>query len=131
MIHRFFVQTLFNLGTQEFDMKEVINRNHPPIVRVMACEPDQGEHPRGCIVAKNATGNIVQYNPAASAPLNIPVGVLTDICRSGDGDNTAKVLVHGTVNNYALVVGESGTPDEADLSLLHEIGIFEIDDGGL
>ena len=120
----------FNLGTQEFDGKEVINRLHPPVIRVMDCVVNEGEHPRGCIVANNGTG-IMKYDPLDTGLLAVPVGVLVDVCRSSEGDTTAKVLVHGTVNKYALVVGESGEPDTDDLNKLYDIGIWDMDDGGL
>jgi len=116
----------FNVGTQSFDMKEVINRLHPPVIRVKACMPNKGVLLRGRILTET-DGQVEEYDPGSE---DAPRHVLIEDCDT-DNENTAKVLVHGTVNSYALTVKGGTPPTSTTLRALNLNGIWEINEGGL
>lgn len=72
-----------NLGSTNVNDKQVIDRNHPPVIRSLELVADQGELPAGLIVAKNAAGAVVPYAVATIA--------LTGTVNGSNADFTASV----------------------------------------
>lgn len=111
------------LGTQNFTSAvQVIDYSHPPLVQAMKIKTDQGELSAGLIVAVDANGEVVPYNPAGQAPVNDPIGVLVygiDTTKETVGN----VLRHGVVVKASLKVGNND-PTNEDLKKLESKGIF-------
>lgn len=112
------------LGKQTFSEKQVLDGTHPAVVVSMKVKTNQGELPGGTIVAKDANGEIVPYDPAGIVPVNEPVGVLVYTIDTAK-ETVAPVLRHGTVVRRALLV-KGNAPSETDILKLEKIGIFAI-----
>ena len=102
----------------------VIAPGHPGPVRNLVVKTGQGVLKKGLIVAKDASGLIVPYDPAGTDPVNKPVGVLFDGVDT-DRVDVAPVIVHGTVYRNRLLVGEN-EPSADDLAALEAITIWPV-----
>ena len=112
------------LGTLEAGLSTVISPIHPPVIKTMEAKADNGTLAMGLLVAKDANGDIVAYEPAGAAPLNACVGVLSQEIDTAE-DDAAPVIRHGTVIRELLLVG-AAAPDAAALAALDALGIFAV-----
>lgn len=115
-----------NAKLAELDVTQssVIDGIHPPVIYTMKAKANNGELAPGLVVAKDGSGDLVAYNPAGVAPVDVAVGVLTQTIDT-TRDDAAPVLVHGTVRLSALKVG-ADAPDADDLAALRALGIYAI-----
>ena len=97
---------------------------HPAVVLTKSIKAEQGVLERGTIVALNADGLVVPYNPSANDSTGTPVGVLVERVDT-DKETVGNVLVHGVVFRERLVV-KGSTVSEGDLKKLADIGIYSI-----
>lgn len=111
-----------NLGSISPAVSRVVTNHHPGIIRAITALAGNGTLPEGELLAKNADGKIVAYNPAGVSPLNIVVGVLTEELDTTK-DDTAVVIRHGTVRREALKVGAAAVVAD-DVAALEAIGIY-------
>lgn len=111
-----------NLGSMSPAASHVATEHHPGIMVPMTALADNGTLPEGALLAKNAAGKIVAYDPAGAAPLNVVVGVLLEEIDTTK-DDTALVIKHGTVRRGALKVGANAAAD-ADVAALEAAGIY-------
>lgn len=112
------------LGTMEYGASSVISMIHPPVIKTMKAKTANGILPAGLLVAKDSNGDIVAYDPEGEAPLNVSVGVLTQLLDTTT-DDAAVVLVHGTVILEKLLV-DTAVPTAEDIASLEAKGIFVI-----
>lgn len=113
-----------NLGSQSFIEKQIIDPTHPAVIMNMPLKADQGTLPLGSILAKDANGDVVLYNPSATDSTATPIGVLVEDVDTASS-TVGAVLKHGTVVKKALLAGGSQA-QEADIEKLEAIGIFAI-----
>lgn len=121
-----------NLGTQNLSQywESIEHPMHPCVVLPMKAKAGQGVLEKGLIVGKDANGEIVPYDPAATdangnpLPEATPVGVLAEEIDTGK-DTIAKVIVHGTVFKERLKKA-SGTVNATDLEKLQALTIYAI-----
>ena len=111
-----------NLGSVSPAISSVVTNHHSGITVAMAALADNGTLPEGEILAKDADGKVVAYDPAGVAPLNVAVGVLIEELDTAE-DDAALVLKHGTVRREALKVGADAA-DADDVAALEAIGIY-------
>ena len=111
-----------NLGSVSPAVSSVITNHHPGIVASMTALADNGTLPEGEIVAKDADGKIVAYDPEGLLTLAVVVGVLLEELDTTE-DDTALVIKHGTVRREALKVGAAAA-DAADVAALEAVGIY-------
>jgi len=111
-----------NLGSLSPAVSRVATNHHPGIMVPMTALANNGILPEGELLAKNADGKVVAYDPVGVAPLNAVVGVLLEELDTAV-DDTALVIKHGTVRREALKVGASAAAD-ADIIALQAIGIY-------
>lgn len=110
------------LATITPKVSRIVVGTHPPIIVAMTALADNGVLAEGLLVAKDANGKLVAYNPAGAAPLNAAVGVLTQELDTAE-DTSATVIRHGTVRAAGLLVGAvAATAD--DFETLVGIGIY-------
>ncbi len=110
------------LGHQIGEEKLVVDFSHPPVMLSMKVKTGQGVLPAGLIVARDSNDDIVPYDPAGTAPVNEPVGVLYTRCDT-ENESIAVVVVHGVVVKDSLLVGENA-PSDSDLKALMDKGIY-------
>lgn len=111
-----------NLNSQTFKDVTVIDYTHPPVVCDLPVESGQGELEAGLVVAVNADGKVVPYDPAGASPVNDPVGILITRVDT-DNEDIAPVLMHGCAVRKSVSV--NGNPcDENTVSLLRKKQIF-------
>jgi hypothetical protein len=103
-------------------VSRVVVGTHPPIIVALTAKADNGILAEGLLVAKDADGKIVAYNPAGAAPLNVLKGVLTQELDTAE-DTSATVLRHGTVRGASLTVGGVAA-DADDFEALVAVGIY-------
>lgn len=97
---------------------------HPAVILSKSVKAGQGVLERGTIVAVDADGLVVPYNPSATDSTAEPVGVLVEGIDT-DKETVGNILVHGVVFRERLVVAD-GTVNEGDLAKLSKIGIYAI-----
>jgi len=105
-------------------VSRVVVGTHPPIILALAAKTANGVLAEGLLVAKDATGKIVAYDPAGASPLNVCKGVITQELDTAE-DDTATVLRHGTVRAEALKVGAAAAVAD-DFDTLASIGIYAV-----
>ena len=112
------------IGTHEFPTPDetIFTGHHSPVVKTKKVKTGQGVLEAGLIVALDASGEVVPYDPSATDSTNQPIGVLIERCDT-DKEDAAAVLVHGTVWRERLLVGSSA-PGADDLKKLEDIGIW-------
>ncbi|PLX66010.1 MAG: hypothetical protein C0602_12825 [Denitrovibrio sp.] len=113
------------VGQQTITGKTVIDDRHPALVRLKKFKADNGTIPAGEIVALDASGEIVSYDPASGGTEATPVGVCireTDTAK----DTIGSVLVHGAVVAKSLLTKgtASGSNDAAALETATVIWSF-------
>lgn len=113
-----------NIGSIDTTPSSVIATAHPPVVQAMEALEDNGILAEGLVLAKDAAGKLVAYNPAGSGTLLVPVAVNVIEVDTAE-QTTVNALRHGTVNFDKLLVG-SAAPDADDIALLEAIGIFAV-----
>lgn len=114
-----------NLGSVSPAVSRVATDHHPGITVSMTALADNGTLPEGELVAKDADGLIVAYDPdgtGETASLAMVVGVLLEELDTAE-DDTALVLRHGTVRREALKVAAAAAGDD-DVAALAAIGIY-------
>ena len=111
-----------NLGSVSPAISSVITNHHPGITTSMTALADNGTLPEGELLAKDADGKIVAYDPEGLLTLGVVVGVLDEELDTTE-DDTAVVIKHGTVRREALKVGANAA-DAADVAALEAIGIY-------
>lgn len=111
-----------NLGSVSPAVSRVVTDHHPGITVPMTALADNGKLPEGELVAKDANGKIVAYDPEGLLTLKVVVGVLLEELDTAE-DDTALVLKHGTVRREALKVAAAAASD-ADVAALAAIGIY-------
>jgi hypothetical protein len=90
------------VGTQTITGKTVTDGRHPAVIRIMEFASGTGTIKAGEIIALNASGKAVSFDPAASDTAKTPVGVCTEDIDTAV--NTAgSVAVHGTVMKKSLL----------------------------
>ena len=99
------------LGTQTFRESTVIDHTHPPVVWDFPVATGQGELAPGTVVAFNAAGAVVPYDPNGAAPVNDPIGILT-MRVDTDKEDVAPVLIHGCGVRKYVSVGGNPVDDE-------------------
>lgn len=115
------------LATFNISSAAVIDTTHPPILGTMKAKAANGTLSEGLVLAKDANGDVVAYDPAGTGPtasLAVIVGVLVHDCDTTK-DDAAVVLKHGTVYLPKLLVG-AAAPDAAALAALEAFGIFAL-----
>lgn len=115
------------LATVNVSDSSIIDRTHPPVLGTMKAKTANGTLAEGLVVAKNADGDLVAYDPAGTgdtASLAVPVGILVHDCDTTK-DDAAVVLKHGTAVKSALLVG-AAAPEAADLAKLEAIGVYAV-----
>lgn len=111
------------VGQQTISSKSVIDGRHPAVIRLMEFKADNGIIPAGEIIAVNADGKAVSYDPAGASPLNIPAGVCTEA--TDTSVNTAgSVAVHGTVMGSSLLVKGAAASASAMTALENSTSIW-------
>ena len=105
-------------------VSRVVVGTHQAIIVTMSAKAANGILPEGLLVAKDANGKVVAYNPGGAAPLNVLKGVLTQEIDTAD-DDAATVLRHGTVRIEALKVG-AGAATADDIEALVAVGIYAV-----
>ncbi len=114
-----------NLGSVSPAVSSVVTNHHPGIVVSMTALANNGTLPEGELVAKDADGKIVAYDPEGTgetASLAVVVGVLLEELDTTK-DDTALVVKHGTVRREALKVAAAAA-DAAAVVALEAIGIY-------
>ncbi len=113
------------IGVVQTDEPQAIfSSEHPPIYMTMPVKANQTGDilVAGTVVAKDAAGEVVPYDPAGTAPVNTPVGILIE-----DVDTTketaAVVGVHGVAIKDRCNVKGSALAS-ADIDKLKNIGIY-------
>lgn len=112
------------LGTQTFADRQIIDQTHPPVILSLKTKANNGVLTAGLIVAKDANGDLVAYDPAGLSPINAPVAVVTITCDTAQ-ESMAAVLVHGTVVAANLLTG-ANPAGATDLAALRDIGVYAI-----
>jgi len=98
------------VGQETITQKTVIDGRHPAVVRNKKFKASNGVIPAGEIVAVDAGGDIVSYDPDSVTSEATPVGVCTyDIDTAKD--SVGCIIVHGTVVSASLLT--KGTPSLA------------------
>jgi len=112
------------IGTYQQPIPEetIISGHHAPVTRPKKVKTAQGVLDAGLIVALDANGDLVPYDPDGSSPVNEPVGVLLERCDTSKED-TAVVVVHGTVWRERIHVS-GAAPSADDLKKLEDIGVW-------
>jgi len=95
---------------------------HKPIILTKQLKANQGVLEAGSVIAKDADGNLVLYDPSNTD--HEVVGVLTRTVDTSKNVN-ALVLVHGVVNGRFLKT-VSGEADESTVKALEEKTIWTI-----
>jgi hypothetical protein len=113
-----------NIGNIVPSVSRVVVGGHSPIIVTMEAKAANGILPEGLLVAKDANGKLVAYNPAGAAPLNVLKGVVTQEINTAD-DTGATVIRHGTVRKEALKTGSSASSAD-DIEALVAIGIYTV-----
>lgn len=90
------------VGQQTITGKTVIDDRHPAVVRLKQFKADNGVIPAGEIVAVDAGGDIVSYDPASGGSEAAPVGVCTAETDTAK-DSIGSVLVDGAVVSKSLL----------------------------
>jgi len=111
-----------NLGSVSPAISSVLTNHHPGIVVSMTALANNGTLPEGELLAKDADGKIVAYDPEGLLTLGVVVGVLLEELDTTE-DDTALVIKHGTVRREALKVAAAAA-DAADVAALEAIGIY-------
>jgi len=111
-----------NIASITPKVSRIVVGTHAPIIVTMVAKADNGVLPEGLLVAKDADGKVVAYNPAGAAPLNVLKGVLTQELNTAE-DTSATVIRHGTVRGAGLTVGGVAA-DADDFEALVAIGIY-------
>ena len=101
----------------------VVSGHHSPIYKTKKVKTGQGVLDAGLIVAVDSNGEVVPYDPAGTAPVNEPVGVLVERCDTSKED-AAVVLVHGTVFRDRLKKADGSALTADDEKALEAIGIY-------
>ncbi len=100
------------VGQQTITDKSVIDDRHPAVVRMKQFKADNGIIPGGEIVALDANGDIVSYDPASGTSEATPVGVCTADVDTAK-DSIGGIIVHGTVIGKSLLTkGASASTGE-------------------
>ena len=95
---------------------------HKPVILTKQLKADQGVLEAGSVIAEDADGNLVLYDPSNTD--HKVVGVLTRTVDTGKNVN-ALVLVHGVVNGRFLRTA-SGGADGTTVKALEEKTIWTI-----
>lgn len=90
------------IGKQTITEKSVIDDRHPAVIRMKQFKADNGIIPAGEIVAVDASGDIVSYDPASVTTEKTPVGVCA-IETDTSKDTIGNVIVHGAVVRASLL----------------------------
>jgi len=100
------------VGQQTITEKSVIDERHPAIVRFKTFKADSGIIKAGEIIALDAGGDAVSFDPASGTSTATPIGVnAADIDTSKD--TIGSVVVHGTVVAKSLLTqGSASTAGE-------------------
>ncbi|MCD8552327.1 hypothetical protein [Seleniivibrio sp.] len=96
------------VGTQTITGKTVTDGRHPAVIRIMEFASDAGTIQAGEIIALDASGKAVSFDPAASDSTNTPVGVCTEDIDTSK-DTAGSVAVHGTVMKKSLLTKGSAS----------------------
>lgn len=100
------------VGQQTITEKTVIDDRHPAVVRLKQFKADNGVIPAGEIVALDANGDIVSYDPASGGTEATPVGVCTAETDTAK-DSIGSVMVHGAaVSKSLLTKGAAASASE-------------------
>ena len=117
-----------NIGTYtppQFKLEAVYSEErHPAVILAKPVKADQGVLEKGLIVALDANGKVVPYNPSAGGSTANPVGVLVERVDTSK-ETVGNVLVHGVVFRERLIVADAEVTED-DLKKLAEIGIWNI-----
>ena len=100
------------VGQQTITEKTVIDDRHPAVIRLKKFKPDNGIIPAGQIVALDAAGETVSFDPDSLGTEDTPVGVCTYEVDTAK-DSIGSVMVHGAVVAASLLVkGAAATASE-------------------
>lgn len=112
-----------SLASMQITYKPVINAQaHPPVTKTVTFEAGGTVKPVGEILAIDADGYAVSYDPDGESPVTTPVGVLAEpVDPTGSADVPAKMLWHGAAIRSRLTVGGSA-PEATDLAALEGTG---------
>lgn len=91
------------VGQQTITSKTVADGTHPAVIRIMEFLSSNGTISAGEIIAFDASGKAVSFDPAASDSKNVPVGALVEDIDTAK-DTAGLVAVHGTLVRKALTV---------------------------
>ncbi len=104
---------------------KVVALNHPPIIETRTMTAGETAIPAGELMALDATGGLVSYDPEAVDSKKDVVGVLIEVADPSTEAPDGVILVHGTVRSEALTV-QGAAADDAALAALRAIGIFAV-----
>jgi len=113
------------LGSIVLTGNRVVALNHPPVLETRTMTAGATKIPAGEIMAIDATGGLVQYDPAASDSKKNPVGVLIEEADPSVQEPDGVILVHGTVRRSALTV-QGAAADDAAFAAIRAIGIYAV-----
>jgi hypothetical protein len=118
-------------ATIGFEPGKVVADNHPPIVETRELAAGDDVYPEGELIALDADGKAIQYDPAAvdpqggTNPAKKVHGVLVKDADTSETSPDCVLLVHGTVKAEFLTV--KGVAANADaIAALKAISIFAI-----
>lgn len=110
-----------NKFQDNYDVSEVFDSRHPPVIFNYMVAEDNGTILAGQIVSLDAEGKIVPYTTGGT-----PVGIA--ICKTetdGGTETSALVLVHGTAIREKVLVGDTAAA-EADINKLASVGVYAV-----
>lgn len=111
------------VGQQTISSKTVADGNHPAVIRIVEFPANNGTLKAGEVIAINAAGKAVSYDPAASDSVKTPVGVLTEDIDTAK-DTAGFIAVHGTIVRKALTVKGASISDAQVKSLETSIPVW-------
>jgi hypothetical protein len=113
------------IGSISLSGNKIVALNHPPVLETRTMTAGVTVIPAGEIMAFDATGGLVQYDPDAVDSKKDPVGVLIEEANPATEEPDGVILVHGTVRGSALTV--QGAAADADaIAAIRAIGIYAV-----
>jgi len=100
------------IGQATITDKSIIDDRHPAVIRFMQFKADNGVIKAGEILALDANGDTVSYDPASGGTEATPIGVCSSETDTAK-DTIGSVIVHGTVVGRSLLtLDAASTSDE-------------------
>lgn len=105
------------VGSVTMTEKTVMTDDHPIVTRTFSLKANNGTLEAGTILALNGSNTAEAWQPAGTAPLNVPVGVL--MYKADTAKDTIGIsAVHGVCQKKALLVSGGTAPSAANITTL-------------